>query len=87
MADRQKSGNRLWRIAGAMNALNGQVTYVDGYIVRRAKVIELYRRLVHTYPQAHTIYVVQDNWSIPWHPEVLEAIEAYPQIEPVWLPT
>ena len=63
------------------------MTYVDGYIVGRAKVIALYRRLVHSYPQAGTIYVVQDNWSIHWHPEVLEALAGYPQIEPVWLPT
>ena len=86
-ADRQKSPNGLWRIAGALNALTGRVTYVDGYIVGRAKVIELYRRLVQTYPQARKIYVVQDHWSIHGHPEVLEAIQAYPQIAPVWLPT
>jgi hypothetical protein len=87
VADRQKSANGLWRIAGAMNAVTGQVTYVDGYIVGRAKVIELYRRLVQTYPQAQKIYVVQDNWSIHSHPDVLEAIAGYDQIQPVWLPT
>jgi transposase len=87
VADRHKSGNRLWRIAGAMNARSGQVTYLDASIVGRAKLIEMYRRLVQTYPQARKIYGVQDNWSIPSHPEVLEAMEAYPQIEPVWLPT
>lgn len=87
LADRQKSDNGLWRIGGALNALTGQVTYVDGYVVGRAKVVELYRRLVQTYPQADRIYVVQDNWSIHRHPEVLEALAAYPQIEPVWLPT
>jgi hypothetical protein len=87
VADRQKSNNGLWRIGGALNALTGQVTYVDGYIVGRAKVIELYRRLVQTYPQAQKIYVVQDNWSIHAHPEVLGAIQSYPPIQPVWLPT
>jgi len=87
LADRQKSGHGLGRVAGALNAWTGSVTYVDGYIVGRAKVIELYRRLVQTYPQAQKIYVVQDNWSIHGHPEVLEAIQTYPQIQPVWLPT
>lgn len=87
LADRQKSPNGLWRMAGALNAITGQVTYVDGYIVGRAKVIELYRRLVQTYPQVKKIYVVQDNWSIHTHPDVLEALQAYPQIKPVWLPT
>lgn len=87
LADRRKSGNSLWRIAGALNAWSGQVTYVDDYIVGRAKLIEMYGRLVHVYPWAQKIYVVQDNWSIHWHPEVLEAMAAYPQVEPVWLPT
>jgi hypothetical protein len=87
LADRKKAPNGLWRIAGALNAVTGQVTYIDGYIVGRAKVIELYRRLVQTYPRAQKIYVVQDNWSIHTHPDVLEALQAYPQIKPVWLPT
>ncbi len=50
-------------------------------------MIDLYRRLVQTYPQAQKIYVVQDNWSIHTHPDVLTAREGYPQIKPVWLPT
>jgi hypothetical protein len=87
LADRQKASPGLWRIAGALNALTGQVTYLDGYVVGREKGIALYRRLVQTYPQAEKIYVVQDNWSIHTHPDVLEAIQAYPQIKPVWLPT
>jgi transposase len=87
LADRQESDNHLWRIVGALNALTGQVNYLDGYIVGRRKLIEMYRLLVRTYPKAKTIYVVQDNWSIHTHDDVLEAITAYPQIQPVWLPT
>jgi len=86
LADRQKSPAGLWRIGGVLNALTGQVTYLDGYVVGREKLRALYQRLVRTYPGAKTIYVVQDNWSIHTHPEVLEAIQAYPQIRPVWLP-
>ena len=87
LADRQKSDNHLWRIVGAMNALTGKVNYLDGYIVGRAKLIQMYRLLCRAYPKAETIYVVQDNWSIHTHDDVLEALAAYPQIQPVWLPT
>ena len=87
VADRQEVNNSLWRIVGAMNVLTGRVTYLDNYIVGRAKLIEIYGLLAKKYPKAKTIYVVQDNWSIHTHPEVLEALRAYPQIEPVWLPT
>lgn len=86
-AARKKSNNGLWRIIGSMNARTGRVTYLDNYIVGRAKLIEMYRRLAQAYPRAKTLYVVQDNWSIHTHEEVLEALLQYPRIQPVWLPT
>ena len=87
VADRHGSKQGLWRTMGALNALTGQVTYVDGYIVGRAKVIECYGRLVEAYPQAEQIYAIQDNWSIHKHPDVQKALLQWPQVEPVWLPT
>ncbi len=60
---------------------------MDNYIIGRAKVIEMYERIAKTYSRAKTIYVVQDNWSIHTHPDVLTAVGAYPQIKPIWLPT
>ena len=53
----------------------------------RAKVIEMYSHLGEVYPQAERIYVVQDNWSIHKHPDVLDALGELPRIVPVWLPT
>jgi hypothetical protein len=79
--------NQQWRIIGALNALTGRVDYLDGYIVGRAKVIAFYQQLAQAYPDATRIYVVQDNWSIHRHEEVLAAVQQLPQIEPVWLPT
>jgi transposase len=87
VADRQGSKQGLWRTMGALNALTGRVTYVDGYIVGRAKVITCYRRLVEAYPQAARIYAIQDNWSIHKHPDVQQALAQWPQVEAVWLPT
>jgi transposase len=60
---------------------------LDNYIIGREKVIACYRQLVQAYPQARRLYAIQDNWSIHKHPEVVEALRAWPQIEPVWLPT
>ena len=86
-ADRQKSNNGLWRVIGALNAWTGKVTHLDNYIVGREKVIHFFDLLGKTYPHAKTIYVVQDNWSIHTHPDVLTALKNYPQIKPIWLPT
>jgi transposase len=87
VADRRGANNGLWRLIGGLNALTGQVSYLDNYIIGRAKVTQFYGQLVETYPQARRLYVIQDNWSIHKNPEVLEALTAWPQVEPVWLPT
>jgi transposase len=87
VADRRGAANGLWRLIGGLNALTGQVNYLDAYIVGRAKVIEFYGRLAEAYPRARRLYVIQDNWSIHTHADVLEALAEWPQVEPVWLPT
>jgi transposase len=87
LARRSQSNNQQWRTIGTLNALTGKVSYLDAYIVGRAKVIEFYGQLNQTYRRFDTVYVVQDNWSIHQHPEVLQALAQYPRIHPVWLPT
>ena len=84
----QRAGNnQQWRTIGALNALTGQVSYLDGYIVGRQQVLQFYAQLDRTYPAVERLYVIQDNWNIHTHPEVLAAVARYPRIQPVWLPT
>ena len=85
----QRAGNnQQWRTIGALNALTGQVNYLDGYIVGRQQVIQFYGLLDRAYPKkVELIYVIQDNWNIHTHPDVLTALAAYPRLKPVWLPT
>ena len=79
--------NRQWRIIGALNALTGQVNYLDNYIVGRKVVGQCYQALNQLYPDAEHLYVVQDNWSIHKHADVLAVLDELPRIEPLWLPT
>ena len=79
--------NQQWRTIGALNALTGQVNYLDGYIVGREQVSAFYAQLDRAYPAAERLYVIQDNWNIHSHPDVLTALLRYPRITPVWLPT
>ena len=39
------------------------------------------------YPTTQRLYVVQDNWSIHHHDDVLATLRQLPRLEPVWLPT
>jgi transposase len=87
VADRRGAKQGLWRLMGALNPFTGQVHYLDNYIIGREKVIACYKKLVAAYPHAQRLYAIQDNWSIHKHPDVVEALKAWPQIEPVWLPT
>jgi transposase len=63
------------------------VNYLDGYIVGRQQVIQFYAQLHHASPTGDRLYVIPDNWNIPTHPDVRTALERYPRIKPVWLPT
>jgi DDE superfamily endonuclease len=84
----QRAGNNhQWRTIGALNALTGHVNYLDGDIVGRQHVIQFYSQLDRASPEVEPIYGIQDNWNIPTHPDVLTALERYPRITPVWLPT
>jgi hypothetical protein len=87
VADRRGAKQGLGRLMGALNPLSGQVNYLDNYLIGREKVIACYGQLVEAYPRARRLYAIQDNWSIHRHPDVLEALQAWPPIEPVWLPT
>jgi len=87
VADRQQSKQQQWRLIGVLNALTGAVDYLDGYGVGRAKVIAMYQTIAQRYAWAERIYVVQDNWSIHRHPDVMTALQSLPSLEPVWLPT
>jgi DDE superfamily endonuclease len=79
--------NRQQRLIGALNACTGQVDYLDNYLVGREQVSTFYRHLDQVYPVARRIYVVQDNWSIHHHDNVLATLRQVPRLEPVWLPT
>src|SRR5947207_1595490 len=41
--------NSQWRIVGALNALTGQVNYLDDYIVGRKQLARFYAQLAQTY--------------------------------------
>jgi hypothetical protein len=79
--------NQQWRTIGALNAMTGQVNYLDGYLVGRQQVRAFYPQLDRAYPAADLLYVLQDNGNIHPHPDVLATVARYPRIKLVWLPT
>lgn len=85
--DRKRSKQQQWRLVGALNAVTGQLNTLDGYIVGRRQLIAFYQQLDRAYPEAERVYVIQDNWSIHRHDDVLAALAELPRITPIFLPT
>jgi hypothetical protein len=79
--------NQQWRTVGVLNALTGQVNYLDGYLVGRRQLLTFYKQLQVVYTTAERIYVIQDNWNIHTHDDVFAALANWPRLQPVWLPT
>jgi transposase len=71
-----------FRGIGALNAITGQVTYRQYAKINLRRLSEFYAHIRSDYPDAETIYVVQDNWPVHVHPDVLARLE--PQHSPFW---
>lgn len=67
--------NTCWRLAGALNAWTGQVTYVGHAHFTIKLLVDFFIQIVATYPRVETIYLVLDNWPVHFHPDVLAALQ------------
>ncbi len=74
-AERSHQSNTQTRIAGVLNALTGAVQAISGSKVGIKQLVELYRQACDAYPGVQRIWVVQDNWPVHFHPDVLVALE------------
>ena len=53
-AEHGDCNNQQWRVIGALNAHTGQVSYLQNYIIGRAKVIDFYELLNRQYRHAES---------------------------------
>lgn len=67
-------GNYTWRIAAALNLWTGQVVYQQARVMDVTRMILFYRKLCLAYPGL-SVYLLQDNWSIHYHPDLLAALQ------------
>ena len=61
-------------VAGCLNAQTGQLFIWQRSHFDRHTLIRYYRALEETYPTAKRIYLVQDNWPVHCHSDVMAAL-------------
>lgn len=78
-AERSVKSNATTRVIGTLDAYTGRVVARQRTKIDVPALIRFYQQLVDTYP-GQRIYLVQDNWPVHFHPDVLAALE--PQTSP-----
>ena len=68
--------NTRTRVAAALNAITGQVIYIQRSKIGKQALIPFYAQMRAAYPHAEKIYLVQDNWSPHKLPEVMQTLQA-----------
>lgn len=80
LAERSWRANSEWHVVATLNALTGHVIYHQASHITIPTLVGFYQTVHETYRGSGTIYLVQDNWPIHFHPDVLAAVE------PQWFP-
>lgn len=79
--------NTLVRVAGVLNAVTGATDTMQASKITVQRLIAWYRQVLDAYPDALMIYLIQDNWPVHHHPQVLAFRERHPRLQVLWLPT
>jgi len=80
LALRSHAANTATRAAATLDPCTGRVVPWQGTRFDIPQVVGFYQQVRAAYPEAEQIDIVQDNWPVHFHPDVLVALE--PQIQP-----
>jgi transposase len=75
LAERSHHSDTCGRIVGGLNGLTGQTLTKMASKITVPQLVAFYKELRQAYPEAETIYVVQDNWPVHFHPDVVAALQ------------
>ncbi len=78
--------NTQTRLVAALNAVTGQVTYLQRSKIGAEALALFYAQIRLVYPQATKIYVAQDNWPVHKLDRVNQALQLQ-RLTPLFLPT
>ena len=74
-AERSQRSDTQTRVLGALNVADGRVHFHQASKLSVPTLVAFYQRLRAAYPAAGRLHVVQDNWPVHFHPDLLVALE------------
>jgi hypothetical protein len=86
LARRSHQANTATRIAGALNLVDGRVYYRQSSHTDVRELVRFYHQIREAYPQAERIYLIQDNWPVHFHPDLLVALAPQESRWPMYRP-
>jgi hypothetical protein len=86
LARRSYAANTATRAAATLDAFTGRVVPWQGTRFDIAQLVRFYQQVRAAYPEADCIYVVQDNWPVHFHPDVLVALVPQDHPWPLYRP-
>lgn len=83
---RSHRANTATRIVAGLDLLDGRVLYRQASHLGIDALVAFYQQVRAGYPEAERIYLIQDNWPIHFHPDVLVALEEQESPWPIYRP-
>jgi hypothetical protein len=83
--------NRMGRVVATLDAWTGRIIFAQYPRITVAHLVKFYQVVCQGYPDARRIWLIQDNWPVHYHPDVLAALqplaEDWPRHPPRTWPT
>jgi hypothetical protein len=76
LARRSYRANTRLRLTATLDPQDGRVVPLRRSLINVRNLVAFYQTLVAAYPEAERIWLIQDNWPLHFHPDVLVALEA-----------
>lgn len=86
LSQRSHRSNTTTRLVSTLDVLDGRVLYRQGSVIGIEQLVRFYQHVHAAYPQAERIWMIQDNWSIHFHPDLLVALEKQQSRWPRYVP-
>ncbi len=75
LARRSSHSNSQRRIAATLDPFTGRVVYLQRSRLGVEALVDFYQLVAEVYGDRKLIYIVQDNWPVHFHPDVLAALQ------------